>query len=166
MSLSERIPERGTVDRGTLWEQCKLLTSSSLVVSRTRCRTTCCVALAPTRPPFPGPLTGSSGRRLFRGSARSLSRFRFVPAIPLDTSPSRNIGSACGVRIGGTSNDDEKSSISRFRGGPLLARSFAPFVDVDGEYSTETCPLAIPVRIYEYALTTLHQGSRLSPVPG
>ena len=67
------------------------LTSSSRVVSRTKFCTTCCVALAPTRPPRPGPVTGSSGLLLLRGSIRSFSRFRFVPRA---ISPSLNIGNA------------------------------------------------------------------------
>lgn len=107
-----------------------VLTSTSLVVSRTRFCTTCCVALAPTRPPRPGPVTGSSGRLLFFGSMRSFSRLRFVPR---PGSRSRNIGSACGVRIVGAACASDTSSIVTLRGGPLFSSSFAPFSDVTGE---------------------------------
>jgi len=106
------------------------LTSTSRVVSRTRFCTTCCVALAPTRPPFPGPVTGNSGRRLFLGSILSLSRFLFVPR---PGSKSRNMGNACGVRMVGAAIASDTSSIVTFLGGPLLSSSFAPFKDVTGE---------------------------------
>ena len=105
-------------------------TSSSLVVSRTKFCTTCCVALAPTRPPRPGPVTGSSGLRLLRGSMRSFSRFRFVLR---PTSLSRNMGSACGVIIVGAATASDMSSIVAFLGGPLLSGSFAPLTDMSGE---------------------------------
>lgn len=74
-------------------------TSSSLVVSLTRFCTTCCVALAPTLPPLPGPVTGNSGRLLFLGSDLSFSLF-LLP-VPRAISPSLNIGSACGVMMAG-----------------------------------------------------------------
>ncbi len=119
-------------------------TSSSLVVSRTRFCTTCCVALAPTRPPRPGPVTGSSGRRLLRGSMRSFSRFRFVLR-PI--SLSRNMGSACGVIIVGAATASDMSSMVAFLGGPLLSTSFAPLTDISGEYNTQIWPLDRPVTI-------------------
>lgn len=112
-------------------KQERIRTSSSLVVSRTRFCTTCCVALAPTRPPRPGPVTGSSGLRLLRGSKRSFSLFRLPPrAMP---SPSRNIGSACGVRIVGAETASDMSSMVAFLGGPLLSGSLAPLMDDCGE---------------------------------
>ena len=120
-------------------------TSSSLVVSRTRFCTTCCVALAPTRPPRPGPVTGSSGLRLFLGSIRSFSRLRFVLR---PTSLSRNIGNACGVIIVGAATASDMSSIVAFLGGPLLRGSFAPLSDISGEYRTHMCPFDKPVTIY------------------
>lgn len=113
--------------------QRQIRTSSSRVVSRTRFCTMCCVALAPTRPPFPGPVTGSSGLLLFFGSILSLSRFLFVP---LPGSRSRYIGSACGVMIYGAASASDISSTVIFLGGPLLSSSFAPRCEIRGEYRT------------------------------
>lgn len=119
-------------------------TSSSLVVSLTRFCTTCCVALAPTLPPLPGPETGNSGLLLFLGSILSFSRLRFVPR---PGSRSRNMGSAWGVRIEGAASASDMSSIVTFLGGPLFKSSFAPFSEVSGEYNTHIWPLDRPVTI-------------------
>ena len=91
----------------------------------------CCVALAPTLPPLPGPVTGSSGCRLFLGSNLSFSRF-LLP-VPRAISPSLNIGSACGVMMAGWARASDMSSIVTFLGGPLLNGSLAPFNDDVGE---------------------------------
>ena len=107
-------------------------TSSSLVVSRTKFCTMCCVALAPTLPPRPGPVTGSSGLLLFRGSIRDFSCLRFVPR-PSITSPSRNPGTACGIMMAGAASASDMSSTVAFLGGPLASKSFAPFNEVRGE---------------------------------
>jgi hypothetical protein len=121
------------------------LTSSSRRLSRTRFCTTCCVALAPTRPPLPGPVIGSSGRLAFLGSIRSLSLFLlFVLMIPSD---STNIGDKPGVRIVGAASASDMSSTVTFLAGPLFISSLAPLVDACGEYSTTICPFDSPVTI-------------------
>lgn len=104
------------------------LTSSSRVVSRTRLWTTCWVALAPTRPPRPGPDTGGIGRLVLRVSIRSLSRLRLL----LPRSSSLNMGSACGVIIGASINALDASSIVTFFA-IRESSSLAPFWDMLGE---------------------------------
>jgi hypothetical protein len=101
-------------------------TSSSLVVSRTRFCTTCWVALAPTRPPRPGPCTGNSGLRLFRGSCLSLSRFRLLGS-PDVNSPSRVTP---GTMIAGAATASDMSSTVGRLAGPLLSNNLAPLRDV------------------------------------
>jgi len=118
-------------------------TSSSRVVSRTRFCTTCCVALAPTRPPRPGPCTGSSGLRLFRGSCLSLSLFRLLGR-PDVNSPSRVTP---GIMIAGAATASDMSSIVGRLAGPLLSNNLAPLRDVCGEYSTVNAPLVRPTTI-------------------
>lgn len=104
----------------------KTRTSSSLVVSRTRFCTTCWVALAPTRPPRPGPCTGNSGLRLFRGSCLSLSRLRLLGS-PDVNSPSRVTP---GMMIAGAATASDMSSTVGRLAGPLLSNNLAPLRDV------------------------------------
>lgn len=121
------------------------LTSWSRVVSLNRFWTTCWVALAPTRPPFPGPVTGKSGRLLFRGSILSFSLFRFVDR---PSSPSRNMGNAWGVIICGCNSAFDIDSIVGFLMCDLFASSFAPLSECSGEYRQDTWPFASPTKIY------------------
>jgi hypothetical protein len=121
----------------------KIRTSSSRVVSRTRFCTTCCVALAPTRPPRPGPCTGSSGLRLFRGSCLSLSLFRLLGR-PDVNSPSRVTP---GIIIAGAAAASDMSSTVGRLAGPLLSSNLAPLRDVCGEYNTDNAPLVSPTTI-------------------
>jgi hypothetical protein len=141
---SSRKRRSGNNGKGTI-TMAATLTSSSRVVSLTKFCTTCCVALAPTLPPFPGPVTGSSGLLLFLGSSLSFSRLRFVPR---PRSMSRNIGKAWGVIMCGAVTASDMSSTVTFLGGPLLSRSLAPLRDVSGEYSTHISPLERPVTIW------------------
>lgn len=118
-------------------------TSSSRVVSRTKFCTTCCVALAPTRPPRPGPCTGISGLRLFRGSCLSLSLFRLLGR-PDVNSPSRVTP---GIMIAGAAAASDMSSIVGRLAGPLLSNNLAPLRDVCGEYNTDNAPVVSPTTI-------------------
>jgi hypothetical protein len=106
-------------------------TSSSRIVSLTRFCTMCCVALAPTRPPRPGPLTGKSGRIDFFGSILSFSRFRFEEGMNALISSSRN--PSPGVRMGAVSRAADASSMVMARLSRCRLSNFTPFMDVWGE---------------------------------
>jgi hypothetical protein len=69
----------------------------------------------------------------------------FVLIIP---SPSRNMGDSPGTWIDGAASASDMSSMVLFLGGPLFASSLAPLSEVNGEYSTQICPLESPVTIY------------------